>query len=335
MKHGGDLTGAIARYGGAAEAWLDLSTGINPWSYPIQALPVQALPDHVWQRLPSRADEIAVCDAARMAYGVPDGVGIVAAAGTQALIQWLPRLAIDGRVAILGPTYGEHEAAWRQAGHDVVAIDRLDALAADTRHVVIVNPNNPDGRIVDREALARLATSLRARGGWLVIDEAFADVSEHISAVALCRDDPVVVLRSFGKFYGLAGIRLGFAIARADIANAVQNAIGPWACSGPALIVGARALRDHDWRDRMRERLARQADRLDHVLCQHGCAIVGGTTLYRLVRHRDATLIHAGLARQKIWCRRFEWDGGLLRFGLPPDQPALDRLAAALKQTGG
>lgn len=326
MKHGGDLTEAIARHGGAPDIWLDLSTGINPRPWPIPA----ALPDHAWQRLPSRADEAALIAAARHAYAVPDGAGIVAASGTQILIQWLPYLAAPGPVAIVGPTYSEHAIAWGRAGRDVIAIDGLDDMPDHAVHVVVVNPNNPDGRIVDLALLARAATILKKRGGWLVIDEAFADVDPAISAVALCADLPVVILRSFGKFYGLAGVRLGFAIGMPDIVVRIAAALGPWACSGPALHIGKAALRDHDWADRTRRALGAQADRLDDVLVQAGFAIVGGTPLFRLARHPEASMRHAALAQRHIWCRSFDWADDLLRFGLPPDDAGLARLAAAL-----
>jgi cobalamin biosynthetic protein CobC len=325
MKHGGDLTRAMARFGGAAEAWLDLSTGINPWPWPIGEISAAA-----WQRLPSRADAQALQDAARTSYRVPDGADIVAASGTQALIQWLPRLAAAGPVAILGPTYNEHAQSWRDAGHEVIAVNSIDAMPADARHVVLVNPNNPDGRIVDHAVLARVAALMQVRGGWLVVDESFADCDPSISAIALCADLPIVILRSFGKFFGLAGVRLGFAVAMPAIAENVKQALGPWACSGPALQIGAAALRDHEWAERTREALQQQASRLDEALTKAGLVAVGGTTLFRLVRHRDALRIHEQLARQKIWCRSFDWAADLLRFGLPPDAAGLARLAAAL-----
>ncbi len=328
MKHGGDLTEAMARHGGAPNIWLDLSTGINPRPWPIPA----ALPDHAWRRLPSRADEAALIAAARDAYGVPDGAGIVAAAGTQTLIQWLPCLAPQGPVAIVGPTYSEHAIAWGRAGRDVIAIDDLGDMPDSAVHAVVVNPNNPDGRIVDPALLARAATLIEHRGGWLVIDEAFADVDPAVSAVELCADLPVAILRSFGKFYGLAGVRLGFAIGMPEIVGRIAAALGPWACSGPALHIGTAALRDHDWADRTRRALAAQADQLDDVLVRAGFGIVGGTALFRLARHPQALKRHDMLARQHIWCRSFEGDDNLLRFGLPPDEAGLDRLAAALRE---
>jgi cobalamin biosynthetic protein CobC len=330
MKHGGDLTEAMARYGGSPRLWLDLSTGVNPWPWPI---PVH-LPADVWQRLPSRADEETLNAAAREAYAIPATAGIVAAAGTQSLIQWLPRLASAGAVAIVEPTYNEHAPAWRMAGHEVIARADLDDLPSGVRHVVLVNPNNPDGRVISRAALARIAALMKERGGWLVVDEAFADVEPETSAIELCAVWPVVVLRSFGKFYGLAGLRLGFAVAPPEVARQIALALGPWACSGPALTIGAAALRDREWARRARVAIQTQARKLDDVLAGAGFTVVGGTGLFRLARRPDARDAHASLAARHIWCRRFEWADDLLRFGLPPDDRDLERLAAALAARG-
>ncbi|MBS0532256.1 MAG: threonine-phosphate decarboxylase [Proteobacteria bacterium] len=326
MKHGGDLTEAIAHYGGTPEMWLDLSTGINPWPWPIPQLPETS-----WQRLPSRADEAALIDAARAAYGVPNTTGIAIAPGTQALIQWLPRLAASGPVAVASPTYSEHALAWENAGHAVTSLDPMRVLPETVRHAVIVNPNNPDGRIIDRVALAPIASEVRDRGGWLVIDEAFADIDPRMSAVALCRELPVIVLRSFGKFFGLAGLRLGFAIAAPEIAQMIKTALGPWPCSGPALAIGRAALLDNQWAERTRESLQHHAERLDAILAGAGWSIAGGTDLFRLARHPEARSLHGALARQHIWCRSFDWADDLVRFGLPPSDAGLDRLAVVLQ----
>jgi cobalamin biosynthetic protein CobC len=326
MQHGGDLTEAIARHGGTPQMWLDLSSGINPWPWPIPA----DVPGAVWQRLPSRAAEKGLIAAARDAYSVPAAAEVVAAPGTQALIQWLPQLARAGPVAIAGPTYHEHELAWRFAGHDVIALADLDDFPETACHAVVVNPNNPDGRVTGHAALARAAALLRDRGGWLVVDEAFADVRPAISAIGLCAELPVVVLRSFGKFYGLAGLRLGFAITQRDIAQRISLALGPWPCSGPALNIGAAALRDHEWAVCARDAIEQQAGKLDAVLAAAGLTVRGGTGLFRLVRHPDASNMQAALAARRIWCRRFDWADDLLRFGLPLNDHDLDRLAGAL-----
>lgn len=326
MIHGGDLTDAMACYGGAAERWLDLSTGINPWPWPIPS----DLPSAIWQRLPAAAALDGLLDAARTLYQIPAGTAIAAAPGTQALIQWLPRLASDGPVAIMSPTYNEHERAWALAGHELVRMCSDDDIPDGVRHVVIVNPNNPDGRTVALDVLASIARTLQKRGGWLMLDEAFVDTEPSASAVALCRDLPIVIMRSFGKFYGLAGLRLGFAIGAPDIIRRVIEALGPWPCSGPAIHIATRALADRVWIDRTRTRLKHRADELDEVLRGAGFEMIGGTSLFRLARRGNAIRTHAALARQHIWCRSFEDHDDLLRFGLPPQRDDLFRLAAAL-----
>ena len=176
----------------------------------------------------------------------------------------------------------------------------------------------------------RVATQLKSRGGWLVVDEAFVDIDPAISAVALCSDWPILILRSFGKFYGLAGLRLGFALGAPDMIERIATALGPWPCSGPALSIGTAALGDQPWADRTRSALKQQANALDDVLVKAGFAIAGGTPLFRLARHPEALKLHAQLAKRHIWCRSFDWADDLLRFGLPSDAVGLNRLAAAL-----
>lgn len=327
MQHGGDPGDAETNPSRPGLpwlgcSWLDLSTGINPHPWPVP----DALRDVGWTRLPSRADRERLLGAAREAYGVSPGLAIVAAPGTQALIQWLPRVVPEGGVAVLGPTYAEHAAAWRLAGRDVAEIDRVAAWPADMRHLVVVNPNNPDGHVLSRAWLIAAARTCAARGGWLVVDESFADTDPAMSLAGHAEDVPVVVLRSFGKFYGLAGLRLGFAIAPPGIIHELERALGPWAVSGPALAIGAAALANRAWADAMRVRLGEEAARLDGVLAAAGLAPAGGTSLYRLVRHPRAAAIHAALSAECIWVRRFEWAEDLLRFGLPPDSDGLERL---------
>ncbi|HMO30181.1 threonine-phosphate decarboxylase CobD [Enterovirga sp.] len=325
MRHGGDLTEAKARYGASGPEWLDLSTGINPHPWPVP----DALRRAGWERLPGEAEMRSLLAAARDAYAIPDAAGIVAAPGTQALIQWLPRLAPPGAVAILGPTYAEHAASWRAAGREVVR-DMESRVSPTVIHRVVVNPNNPDGRILGPEAIRRRAEDCARAGGWLIVDEAFADLDRAIGASALVPGLPVVVLRSFGKFYGLAGLRLGFAVAPPAVADSLRAALGDWAVSGPALAVGAAALADRGWQAATRRRLAAEAAALDRVLAEGGAALLGGTALFRLVRHPDAAALHGRLAAAHIWCRRFEEAPDLLRFGLPEEPEGLARLREGL-----
>ncbi|MCO4052788.1 MAG: threonine-phosphate decarboxylase [Bosea sp.] len=324
MLHGGDLTGAMAQFGGGRGGWLDLSTGINPHPYP--------LPDiapHFWQTLPTQGDLDALLKAAREAYRVPDKASLVAAPGTQALIQWMARLAPVGSTAVLGPTYNEHARAFRDAGRAITEISDLGDWRGQT-NLIVVNPNNPDGRLLPQSALADLATEAARRSGWLLIDESFVDVMPDATAAELCVEQPVVILRSFGKFYGLAGVRLGCVIASDEIASGFAVALGPWSVAGPALAIGETALQDQAWADAMRARLMQEAGQLDAVLVNAGFEMIGGTVLYRLVRHLEAAAVHAHLAHHHIWVRKFDWDSGLLRFGLPGSEASLARLERAL-----
>ena len=240
----------------APEPWIDLSTGINAVAFSLPPMPPEVL-----TRLPE-PDEVAALEAvAARAFGVADPACVVAAPGTQALIHLLPRLLPLGRVAVLSPTYAEHAAAWAQAGHAV--FETAEAVDADT--VVMVRPNNPDGAVADGGAVLRLA----ARGGLLVVDEAFADLEGCSLAPAMPRPG-LLLLRSFGKTYGLAGLRLGFAVADPGLAARLRQALGPWAVSGPAVWAGLLALPDTAWRDAAAARLAGEAARLDDRLGRAG-----------------------------------------------------------------
>lgn len=320
--HGGDLEAAEARWGQPAAGWLDLSTGINPWPYPSSGVP-----DWAWTRLPGAAAGQHLLQAAQRRYGAPSTVHVLATPGTSALIQALPRTRAPGRVAVVSPTYGEHARAWAAAGHQVVAVTSLADAAGDV--VVIVNPNNPDGRVVAPAMLLDRARAQAAHGGLLVVDEAFGDMSPDLSvAPHLC--DGLVVLRSFGKFYGLAGLRLGFALALPKLLAPLAGQWGPWAVSGPAQIIGAAALSDEPWARATTARLVAAAAELDQALVRAGFRVVGGTSLFRLAAHDRAVALYDRLGRAGILVRAFPDHPTWLRFGLPPDQAALDRMMAAL-----
>ncbi|MBF0371991.1 MAG: threonine-phosphate decarboxylase [Alphaproteobacteria bacterium] len=320
--HGGDIAAAEERFGRPADGWLDLSTALNPFSYPLGEIPPEA-----WRRLPDRAEMTALCEAAASYYRAPDPAMLVAAPGTQALIQILPRLVEPCTVTVIGPTYGEHARCWRAAGHRVTVCDA--AQAADGHVVVVVNPNNPDGRRLEPDGLVALAEALARRGGLLVVDEAFADVAPEVSVAG--RVGPgMVVLRSFGKFFGLAGLRLGFAIAPPPLALALRDMMGPWAVAGPAIAIGTRALADRKWMAVTRNRLAREALALDGLLGAAGMTVLGGTPLFRLVSAGRAWALYEYLGERGILVRPFPLSPRWLRFGLPPGAEGRDRLKRAL-----
>jgi cobalamin biosynthetic protein CobC len=318
VAHGGDLGAIRRRFPEAPQPWIDLSTGINPVAYPVAQLPPE-----IWSRLPTREALQALLAAAARRYGVPDPATIVAAPGTQALIQLLPRLMPTSRVAIVGPTYAEHELSWRRAGHDTAVVpDIVDASGADI--VVVVNPDNPTGRLFDPRTLRAVETAL------LVVDEAFIDFLPAEASLAGDLPDNTVVLRSFGKTYGLAGVRLGFAVAEARLAQRLKDELGPWAVSGPALAIGRMALGDEGWLQATAALLADDQKRLDALLAAAGFTILGGSTLFRLASHPAAGRMIALLGRQGIHVRAFADQATWLRFGLPANEEEFRRLAAAL-----
>ena len=323
VAHGGDLDGARTLFPQAPEPWLDLSTGINPVPYPLPPFEASAL-----ARLPSAADLFALKVAAAAAYGV-DGPGSVAAApGTQILIETLPRLTPRGRVAVVGPTYAEHAAAWARGGHRVATVP--DLAAADADVVVVVSPNNPDGRVYGADALREVAGTLSRRGGLLVLDQAFSDLE---GGQARLPDLPrnLVVLRSFGKTYGLAGLRLGFALAEPGRAARIEAALGPWAVSGPAIAAGRLALADRAWREEARLARGRDAARLDRMIARAGGRVVGGTVLFRTADFPDAPGLFRRLGEAGIYVRRFAEAPARLRFGLPATKEDWCRLSRILK----
>lgn len=311
--HGGNLDAARTRYG--AGDWIDLSTGINRVPWPIPALPARA-----WTDLPTRADMDRLAGAARAAWGVTGAV--VPLAGASQAIQLLPRLAPPGLARVLSPTYNEHAAALALAGWRVEEVAEPQALAGADM-AVVVNPNNPDGRALPPAALL----DLLPRVGALAVDESFADPAPELSLAGETGRGNLWVLRSFGKFYGLAGLRLGFALGPAEGAERLAALAGPWPVCGAAVEIGARALADSGWQAATAARLAADARRLDRL---SPWPLVGGTALFRLYDTPDAAAAQDHLARRRIWSRIFPRSPRLIRLGLPAPQE-WDRVEAALQ----
>jgi len=326
VYHGGDLAAARAAFPDAPEPWLDLSTGINPNAYPMPKLDPE-----IWARLPDRGRLQSLERVAAERYGVANGASVVAAPGTQALIQLLARLRGASEIGILDFTYAEYEKVWRGVGAKPYIVETLDALA-EFDVAVVVNPNNPDGRLIPEQGLVALASKMARRGGLLIVDEAFMDVMPAGYSLAPKLPDGAVVLRSFGKTYGLAGVRLGFAIASAKLGEELRGMLGPWAVSGPAIEIGCAGLADREWLARSIADLLDHSAALDQALLRHGFGLVGGSPLFRLASHPNANLIFQALARQGVLLRRFPARPEWLRIAPPGNRTALDRLNRALER---
>ncbi|WP_130617682.1 threonine-phosphate decarboxylase CobD [Dyella amyloliquefaciens] len=321
LEHGGRLLRAARLHGIPVEDWLDLSTGISPFAWPVPAVPPSA-----WARLPEDDDGLA--DIACSYYGAPR---VLPVAGSQAAIQALPTLRRMSRVGLISPGYNEHAHAWRRAGHQVEELPAPALLAQATRLdvVVLIHPNNPGGERFDRPDLLACHEQLAARGGWLVVDEAFMDATPSESLCAASSREGLVVLRSTGKFFGLAGARAGFVAASPSLLDALRERLGPWTLSGPSRYVLRQALADQAWQVEASARLLACSERLAALLTTHGLTPTAGCAFFQWWRDERADGVHEALATQGILTRRFEAPASL-RFGLPGDEAAFARLDAAL-----
>lgn len=330
ILHGGRLDLARKMFPDAPRPWIDLSTGVSPLPYPMPDLPAEA-----FTRLPDADALDALERAAARAYRAGRQAQIVAGAGAQAFIQWLPLVRPARRVAVLGLTYEEHTAAWRASGASVERVATLEELES-AEVGVVVNPNNPDGRLEPRDRLAAAGRRMSRQGRLLIVDEAFMDLLGPSHSVApLAAEAGLVALRSFGKAYGLPGARLGFALCGAELATRLRRSLGPWSVSGPAIAIGAAALADEAWLLARAAELAASAARLDALLRSAGFEQMGGATLFRLVRHDEAAKCFAHLGGCGILTRRFGERPDWLRFGIPGTAAAWERLERALESWHG
>ncbi|NYH07270.1 threonine-phosphate decarboxylase CobD [Pseudomonas moraviensis] len=322
LEHGGRLRRAALEYGIAEEDWLDLSTGLAPWPFPVPEIPLRA-----WARLPENDDglEQAACDY----YGASQ---VLPVAGSQMAIQLLPRLRRAGKVGVLSPCYAEHAEAWRRSGYIVreVLEQEVDFFLDSLDVLVVVNPNNPTGLNLTPARLLDWHARLAQRGGWLVVDEAFMDNTPQLSLAPHAHQVGLIVLRSFGKFFGLAGVRLGFVLAERKLLRLLAEQVGPWAVSGPTRVLGQACLRDTEGHTRQRMRSDEASERLAALLERHGFKPQGGCALFQWLITEQAATLHEFMARRGILLRLFTHNSSL-RFGLPADAADEARLEQALQ----
>jgi cobalamin biosynthetic protein CobC len=322
LEHGGRLRKAALEYGIAEADWLDLSSGLAPWPFPIPEISLRA-----WARLPETDDglEQAACDYYDAAHVLP-------VAGSQMAIQLLPRLRRAGKVGVLSPCYAEHAEAWRRNGYIVreVLEQEVDFFLDSLDVLVVVNPNNPTGLSLSPSRLLDWHSRLAQRGGWLVVDEAFMDNTPQLSVAPFANQVGLIVLRSFGKFFGLAGVRLGFVLAERKLLKLLAEQVGPWAVSGPTRVLGQACLQDIEGHARQRLRSDEASQRLAALLEQYGFKPQGGCALFQWLITERAEALHEFMARRGILLRLFVHNSSL-RFGLPADDAQFTRLEHALQ----
>jgi cobalamin biosynthetic protein CobC len=322
LEHGGNLRDATRRFG--RSDWLDLSTGLNPRWYP-----APVLVDQVWHRLPEADPELAA--AAAEFYGAPQP--LLPVAGTQAAIQALPCMRTNARVVVAGPSYAEHAHQWAQHGHALREVPhaQLGAEVDSCDVMVVCNPNNPTGAKIAPSQLMPWADRLAERGGWLIVDEAFGETEPALSVAAHIGHPALIVLRSIGKFFGLAGVRLGFVGAPAALLQQLADQLGPWAVSTAAQRIALSALRDRPWQEQTRHKLAEDGARLRVLLAGHGITSYG-TALFQWWPEPRAEQFWEHMAERGIWVRLFRQGACGIRLGLPPDDAGWQRLAQALDE---
>jgi len=321
--HGGRLHHAAERFNIDLSEWADLSTGINPNNWPIPDIP-----NSVWQRLPEPDDGLE--RAARQYYG---STHLIPTAGSQAVIQALPKLRPLGLVGLPDVGYAEHLYAWQRAGHQCLSLkdgepgDNIDSLDV----LLVINPNNPTGKVTPAEQLLEWHRKLSRRGGWLVVDEAFIDVSTEFSLTSLSPLPGLIVLRSLGKFFGLAGLRSGFSFAEPYLLEQLERELGPWSVSGPTRYIAKAALEDTAWQSLNREQLLTSGNRLYNLLCHYGLKPTGSHPLFQWVCLREAAQLFEALAQKGILVRHFKQPQSL-RFGLPQGEKQWSKFEAVLQQ---
>jgi cobalamin biosynthetic protein CobC len=356
-EHGGRLRQAAEQFGIPLTSWLDLSTGINPHSWPVPALPLA-----VWQRLPEDDDGLEI--AAARYYSIAENP--LPLAGSQAVIQVLPTLRPRSRVGVPAIGYQEHAHAWRRAGHQVLELSDADLFdqsppaplflrGEKEKHpfakgtiakppfskgglggfieqldvLVVINPNNPTGHQWSVATLLDWHQRLAAHGGWLIVDEAFMDATPDDSLLPYLPRPGLIVLRSLGKFFGLAGARVGFLCADEELQTQAQMQLGPWTLCHAARWIARHALTDAIWQVTTRDALPHASARLAKLLSYHRLMPTGGTALFQWVQRADAARIYVALAQQGVLVRHFA-ESASLRFGLPGDASEWQRLSLAL-----
>ena len=330
LNHGGNLQQASEIYGVSMDAWLDMSTGISPWSYP-----VDDLPSNVWRDLPPSNDELIAT--AKKYYQI-DEQNVVVSPGSQLSIRLLPQLFAKSKVALPVLGYQEHALSWKLAGHQLCFyqnVEELIQLIEDGKvdHAVVINPNNPSCEKTTKEKLSYISNSIK---GVLLVDEAFMDFyqtapsqipeSSFGSAISLNAEN-VIVVRSIGKFFGLAGLRLGFVIGLHPVLQKLQTLFQPWAINHASMLISRQALADTQWQEQQRLKIkagAKQLEPLLFSLCQDFQELrIENTALFCSVfaQSIDVQKLHKQLAMLGVWTRMSNPDDkqAWLRFGLVGD----------------
>ncbi|WP_117235498.1 threonine-phosphate decarboxylase [Vibrio maerlii] len=338
IHHGGKLLEAIGVYGGSKEEWVDVSTGVSPYTYPVTSIPLEA-----WNRLPEDNDGLEI--AAQSYYN--SRITPVAIAGSQAAIMLLPLIVTEhlgrcGTICLPSVGYKEHQHAWQKLRHNnqMWDLDFYDDIPSDEQVkradvILIINPNNPTGYFIDQQTMHRLQQQLHAKGGRLIVDEAFMDCTPEKSILPTFNtqsklDENLIVLRSVGKFFGLAGARVGFVFAVSPILQKLREEIGPWTVTGPARWVVNQALQDGTWQQQTRQQLKTDITRLESLISNAWRCHYTSGNLFVTAYLNNAEITHQTMCKNQVLARLCD-ENNAIRFGLPKQDWQWDRLEQVLK----
>ena len=312
IEHGGNLDKAISFYGGKESEWIDLSTGINPNSYPIPKLSISD-----WRSLPTKTEIKDLESIIKSKQKISSEIIMVP--GAQMAINFLPFL-LKGEgteVRILTPTYNEYNYCFTNTGFKVNSCQKFNQLF-NSDIAIIVNPNNPDGKIYEINELFELSKSVKI----LIVDESFIDSVECDSIVNQLNEDVsnIIVIRSFGKFFGLAGLRLGYVFSGKEIIRKFKRFFGPWQISKMSVKIATIAFSDDVWIKKTKNNLNEKANAIDNLMKKINWKITGGTNLFRLYSTSNSDLAQKLLAEKFIWSRKFSYSKKWIRLGIPNER---------------
>lgn len=322
IQHGGNLLQAIEEFGGKQGEWLDLSTGISPFT-----IKFAAFSEDVWRRLPDPKYVEQLEGRAKVFYQT--NFECLAVPGSQFAIQHLSKI-LDGNVGIVEPTYGEYAASFIRSERRYIPLAGIDDIG-DVTSVILANPNNPDGRVYTSKDLLELAARLSKCGGYLVVDEAFMAIDDHNSLLSASDvASNIIILRSIGKFYGLAGIRLGFVFSSTEVRQKLAGYLGPWAVSGPALAIADYIFIHPDITVELKEKTSVRHQQMAEMLGQLRLTIAGKNELFFLLQHPSVMDLHVHLKKQRILTRIFDYNSSWMRIGLTANDGEDKRLSDTL-----
>ena len=323
-KHGGDLSDAV-RVNRKIKKWIDLSTGINPNAYNDFNIDKT-----VYSHLPSGNQLAELMSIARGYYNLNQEIKICAYQGAQGVINILPNIVnknIHDTIQILTPTYTEHYRVWNDHGFKIRLVTNIENELDPSIPFVLVNPNNPDGKLFQPKYLEELWERIRKAGGFLILDESFMDGTPDMSfRFDNCRDN-VIVIRSFGKFFGLPGLRLGFVYGDNHYINKVSSLVGPWPISSSSLLIARKAMLDTVWISATITDLKMKSTALSNFLHDQKLKTVGDCYFFKTIELDNASQMHKALANHGIWTRIFNYNQKWLRMGLTKNKFEFEYLA--------